>query len=149
MTATDRLAGSRPTSAAGVAGRSAAESMTPPPQLVIFDVDGVLVDSDAIANNVLASPLSTGGLATSAEDARAEYPGLLLPKHRVFNGAGLTPDAVSVLSFATSAHPTYRRRLRSTDAAGANRSTGSCKHESGHDGVDVSTAAVGVTQPSR
>ena len=34
---------------------------------------------------------------------------------------------------------------RWSDAAGANnRNSGSCKHESGHDGVDVTTAAVGV-----
>jgi len=42
---------------------------------------------------------------------------------------------------------THRRGLGSTDAAGANRSAGSCKHESGHDGVGVSAAAVGVTGP--
>jgi hypothetical protein len=49
--------------------------------------------------------------------------------------------------FATSAHATHRRGIGSTDAAGANRSSGSCKHESGHDGVDVNTAAVGVKEP--
>ena len=34
----------------------------------------------------------------------------------------------------------------STGAAGANQTSGSCKHESGHDGVDVSTVAAGVEQ---
>ena len=38
-----------------------------------FDVDGVLVDSEEISNNVIASLLSAEGLATTAEDARAEY----------------------------------------------------------------------------
>ena len=44
---------------------------------------------------------------------------------------------------------THRRGLGSTDAAGTNRSAGSCKHESGHDGVGVSAAAVGVRQSPR
>ena len=62
--------------------------------------------------------------------------------------AGLARGPDQQLLFATSAHATHRRGLGSTDAAGANRSAGSCKHESGHDGVDVSTAAVGVKEQS-
>jgi hypothetical protein len=57
-----------------------------------------------------------------------------------------TPSWLGYLLVATSAHATHRRGLGSTDAAGANRNAGSCKHESGHDGVDVSTAALGVFQ---
>jgi len=52
-------------------------------------------------------------------------------------------DNASALRIATSAHATHRRGLGSPDAAGANRSADSGKHESGHNGVDVSTAAVG------
>jgi HAD superfamily hydrolase (TIGR01509 family) len=48
------------------------------PQLVIFDCDGVLVDSEAISNEVLAAALSAQGLPTTLEQARREYQGLLL-----------------------------------------------------------------------
>lgn len=47
-------------------------------QLVIFDCDGVLVDSEVISNTVLASALSAEGLPTTVEEARRDYQGLLL-----------------------------------------------------------------------
>jgi HAD superfamily hydrolase (TIGR01509 family) len=47
-------------------------------QLVIFDCDGVLVDSEVISNRVLARMLSSEGLATTLEEARRSYQGLLL-----------------------------------------------------------------------
>lgn len=46
--------------------------------LVIFDCDGVLVDSEVISNEVLAQALSRAGLATTLAQARREYQGLLL-----------------------------------------------------------------------
>jgi HAD superfamily hydrolase (TIGR01509 family) len=48
------------------------------PQLVIFDCDGVLVDSEVISNNVLARALTTEGLPTTLAEARRGYQGLLL-----------------------------------------------------------------------
>lgn len=50
----------------------------PKPDLVIFDCDGVLVDSEVISNQVLASELTAVGLATNLREARREYQGLLL-----------------------------------------------------------------------
>jgi HAD superfamily hydrolase (TIGR01509 family) len=47
-------------------------------QLVIFDCDGVLVDSERISNRVLAEALTAEGLPTSLEEALAQYKGLLL-----------------------------------------------------------------------
>jgi HAD superfamily hydrolase (TIGR01509 family) len=47
-------------------------------QLVIFDCDGVLVDSEVISNEVLARSLTTEGLPTTLAQARQEYQGLLL-----------------------------------------------------------------------
>ncbi len=47
-------------------------------ELVIFDCDGVLVDSEPISNRVLAEMLQEQGLAITAEQARREYQGLLL-----------------------------------------------------------------------
>jgi HAD superfamily hydrolase (TIGR01509 family) len=47
-------------------------------QLVIFDCDGVLVDSEVISNDVLATALSAEGLSTTLAEARRDYQGLLL-----------------------------------------------------------------------
>lgn len=47
-------------------------------QLVIFDCDGVLVDSEVISNDVLARSLTEQGLPTTLPEARRDYQGLLL-----------------------------------------------------------------------
>jgi HAD superfamily hydrolase (TIGR01509 family) len=47
-------------------------------QLVIFDCDGVLVDSEVISNDVLARSLTEQGLPTTQAQARRDYQGLLL-----------------------------------------------------------------------
>jgi beta-phosphoglucomutase-like phosphatase (HAD superfamily) len=47
-------------------------------ELVIFDCDGVLVDSEVISNRVLAAMLTEQGLPTTLRQARREYQGLLL-----------------------------------------------------------------------
>jgi HAD superfamily hydrolase (TIGR01509 family) len=47
-------------------------------ELVIFDCDGVLVDSEVISNEVLARALTAEGLPTTLPQARREYQGLLL-----------------------------------------------------------------------
>jgi HAD superfamily hydrolase (TIGR01509 family) len=46
--------------------------------LVIFDSDGVLVDSELLANRALAQTLTAYGLATTPEQAVAEYRGRIL-----------------------------------------------------------------------
>ncbi len=46
--------------------------------LVIFDCDGVLVDSEIISNEVLARSLTEQGLPTTLAEARRDYQGLLL-----------------------------------------------------------------------
>jgi HAD superfamily hydrolase (TIGR01509 family) len=47
-------------------------------QLVIFDCDGVLVDSEVISNGVLARMLTEEGLPTTVVQARRDFQGLLL-----------------------------------------------------------------------
>ncbi len=47
-------------------------------QLVIFDCDGVLVDSETISNAVLARALTAEGLPTTLAQSRRNYQGLLL-----------------------------------------------------------------------
>lgn len=51
---------------------------TQDPQLVIFDCDGVLVDSLAIACDLLARMLTAEGLPTTLTEARRDYQELLL-----------------------------------------------------------------------
>jgi beta-phosphoglucomutase-like phosphatase (HAD superfamily) len=47
-------------------------------ELVIFDCDGVLVDSEPISNAVLARLLGEQGLRVSVAEARRAYQGLTL-----------------------------------------------------------------------
>jgi len=47
-------------------------------QLVVFDCDGVLVDSEVTSNEVLARSLTAQGLPTTLTQARRDYQGLLL-----------------------------------------------------------------------
>jgi HAD superfamily hydrolase (TIGR01509 family) len=47
-------------------------------ELVIFDCDGVLVDSEVISNEVLTRALTAEGLPTTLAQARHQYQGLLL-----------------------------------------------------------------------
>src|ERR1700677_5184792 len=47
-------------------------------ELVIFDCDGVLVDSEPISNGVLARMLTAEGMPTTLAEARRDYQGLLL-----------------------------------------------------------------------
>ncbi len=51
---------------------------SPDLDLVIFDCDGVLVDSEPISNEVLARMLSEEGLPTSLAQSRRDYQGQLL-----------------------------------------------------------------------
>ncbi|MFZ1153748.1 MAG: HAD family hydrolase [Solirubrobacteraceae bacterium] len=47
-------------------------------QLVIFDCDGVLVDSEVISNGVLAQLLTEEGMPTTLAEARRDFQGLML-----------------------------------------------------------------------
>ena len=47
-------------------------------ELVIFDCDGVLVDSEVISSTVLAQTLTRYGLPTTPAEAQRDYEGLLL-----------------------------------------------------------------------
>jgi len=51
---------------------------TLPVQLVIFDCDGVLVDSEPTSNRVLAAAISAAGLAIDAEEVHREFEAMRL-----------------------------------------------------------------------
>ncbi len=60
---------------------SATDSLPPtgqPFQSIIFDCDGVLVDSERISNGVLADMLGEQGLEIGLAEARARFQGMLL-----------------------------------------------------------------------
>jgi HAD superfamily hydrolase (TIGR01509 family) len=57
-----------------------AEAARPRPELVIFDCDGVLVDSEPAAAAVLAEALREEGLAMTDEEVRRAFLGLTFPR---------------------------------------------------------------------
>jgi HAD superfamily hydrolase (TIGR01509 family) len=84
------------------------------PGLVIFDCDGVLVDSEPISNEVLARVLSESGLPTSTDEALRTYKGLILrdviaeAQERL--GRPLPDDFVA--RFEAERATEFRRRLK-------------------------------------
>ncbi len=60
-----------------------------PIELVIFDCDGVLVDSERLANAVLAELLTEAGLPTTFDDSVERYMGMSMPAVLVEAGARL------------------------------------------------------------
>jgi HAD superfamily hydrolase (TIGR01509 family) len=83
-------------------------------QLVIFDCDGVLVDSEVISNEVLARSLTAQGLPTTLAQARRDYQGLLLAdidsRARAKLGRPLEQDWL--LRYERDRGAVFRRELR-------------------------------------
>ncbi len=90
-------------------------------ELVIFDCDGVLVDSEMISNQVLAEALSAAGLQTSPVQALSEYKGRLLAdvvdRAQTRLGAQLPDGFVEAYERARTRE--FRRRLRPVCGAAA------------------------------
>ncbi len=91
------------------------------PELVIFDCDGVLVDSERISNDVLARMLSEEGLSKTLEEARRDYQGLLLGDIGIAAeaelGRSLPPGWLE--SYERTRAEVFRRELRAVDGAAA------------------------------
>jgi HAD superfamily hydrolase (TIGR01509 family) len=87
--------------------------------LVIFDCDGVLVDSERISNAVLADALHALGLAISAEEAHDRYRGMFLSEIRADAerrlGATLPPDFVE--TFERDREAAFRASLEPVPGA--------------------------------
>ena len=84
-----------------------------PPALVIFDCDGVLVDSEPIANRVLSQALIAEGLDTTYEETTEETTGLSMDSVLAWAegrlGRGLPADFVARVQDLTFA--AFRREL--------------------------------------
>jgi HAD superfamily hydrolase (TIGR01509 family) len=87
--------------------------------LVIFDCDGVLVDSEGISNDVLAAALRRVGLAISAQEAHDRYRGMFLSEIRADAerrlGAALPPDFVP--TFERDREEAFRASLEAVPGA--------------------------------
>ncbi len=96
-------------------------SLVDVPELVIFDCDGVLVDSEGISNEVLARSLSAVGLPTSTADALRDYKGLILRDVVASAEARLRaslPDGF-IEGFERDRALEFRRRLKPVAGASA------------------------------
>jgi HAD superfamily hydrolase (TIGR01509 family) len=90
-----------------------------PPALVIFDCDGVLVDSEGISNAVLAGALRGLGIEISAQEAHDKYRGMFLSEIRADAegrlGAPLPPDFVK--TFERDREEAFRASLQPVPGA--------------------------------
>ena len=77
------------------------------PSLVIFDCDGVLVDSEGIANRVLAEAVTLLGHAMDEAGSRREFVGLsmtsVMARIEAMTGRALAPDWLPALQAKTYA----------------------------------------------
>lgn len=94
--------------------RSAADASRPAPALVIFDCDGVLVDSERISHLVLQAMLAEHGAPMSFDEAVATFMGASMPQAlaRVQALTGVPPEdflprfrARSYAAFAATLSP--------------------------------------------
>jgi HAD superfamily hydrolase (TIGR01509 family) len=90
-----------------------------PPELVIFDCDGVLVDSEPISNAVLARALTEAGLPTSTEEAISTYKGRLLSEvaERAEAKLGRPLPAGFIADYEREREAEFRRSLRPVPGA--------------------------------
>ncbi len=114
-------------------------------QLVIFDCDGVLVDSEVISNRVLAAMLTEQGLPTTLPQARREYQGLLLAdvqaRAEAKLGRSLPPDWLA--RYENTRADAFRREL--APVAGAAETVARLRTE----GLGVCVASQGKLAKTR
>jgi beta-phosphoglucomutase-like phosphatase (HAD superfamily) len=91
------------------------------PALVIFDCDGVLVDSEGISNEVLARMLTAAGLSMSTEQSRRAFQGMMLADviAQAERALGQPLPAHFSESFESARAAEFRSRLRPVAGAGA------------------------------
>jgi HAD superfamily hydrolase (TIGR01509 family) len=88
-------------------------------RLVIFDCDGVLVDSETISCGVLARLLTVAGLPTTVTEARRDYQGLLLTEvvRDAENALGRPLPEGWVARFERERADEFRRKLEPVPGA--------------------------------
>ena len=87
--------------------------MTRPLDLVIFDCDGVLIDSEPIASRTLARSLSAAGLSMTAEEAHRTFTGKSESDLRFhFKAAGISALDTLFSSWHSDLYAAFARELR-------------------------------------
>ena len=91
------------------------------PALVIFDCDGVLVDSEAIANRLMADAITAAGIPITYEDCRARFVGGTLQRviDTVEEWLGKPLPAGWKEDFEARRNEAFRRELRPIPGAAA------------------------------
>ncbi|MFI0901718.1 HAD family hydrolase [Streptomyces sp. NPDC020983] len=89
-------------------------------ELVIFDNDGVLVDSEPISNRILAQCLTEAGYPTTTEDSIRDFMGAAI--HRVHDvvrerHGGTLPEGFDA-TYHGRVFAAFERELRAVDGAG-------------------------------
>jgi len=89
-------------------------------ELVIFDCDGVLVDSEVISNEVLARMLTRAGLPTTLPEARHAYQGLTLTdvRSRAEAKLGRSLPPGWLVEYEVERAEAFRRELQPVTGAG-------------------------------
>ncbi len=73
-------------------------SASMPPELIIFDCDGVLIDSEGVASNVVAADLTAHGWAMTPQEAMAHLPRHVDPRHAADDRGASRPLAAGNLA---------------------------------------------------
>ena len=106
--------GGPPVSWRGSAAWPMAKALAGPTGLVIFDCDGVLVDSEPIALRLLLETLADAGLHLSAAEADALFLGRSLASTRatIVREYGVTVSDAALDAMRTALHAAFRAELR-------------------------------------
>lgn len=87
--------------------------MTRPLDLVIFDCDGVLIDSEPIASRTLARSLSAAGLSMTAEEAHCTFTGKSETDTRAYlEAAGITGLDTLLSNWHAEVYAAFASELR-------------------------------------
>lgn len=91
------------------------------PALVIFDCDGVLVDSEAIANRIMAEAITAAGVPITYEECRARFVGGTLQRviDTVEQWRGAPLPANWQQNFEARRNEAFRRELTAVPGAAA------------------------------
>lgn len=101
-----------------MAATRAGDDLSPDPDvLLIFDCDGVLVDSEPLALRILIETIAEGGLTIDVEDAHELFLGRSLSAISTILGDefGLDLDGEALERMRTRLYEAFRRELRPVD----------------------------------